>query len=93
MQVDLTPDQRAFVRSAIASGRFDREEDAIREALAQWEGRERRRADVLAAIDDAEASLARGEGRTLTAESMRTLADEVKQRGRRRLASEAAKPR
>ena len=63
MQVELTPDQRAFVLAAIASGRFNREEDAIREALVQWENRERRRADVLSAIDEAEASLSRGAGR------------------------------
>lgn len=37
MPVRLTPAQRAFVRAAIASGKFDREEDAIREAQRQCE--------------------------------------------------------
>jgi putative addiction module CopG family antidote len=88
MNVRLTPDQRAFVRDAIASGRIEREEDAVREALALWEQRERARAQILAAVDAAEASLARGMGRPITQESARQLAGEVKSRGRARLAAE-----
>ena len=88
MNVQLTPDQRAFIREAIASGRLRGEEDAVREALALWEQRERARAQILAAVDVAEASLARGIGREITQESMRQLADEVKRRGRARLAAE-----
>jgi plasmid stabilization system protein ParE len=33
MEVQLTPDQEAFVRQAIESGRLRREEDAVREDL------------------------------------------------------------
>jgi putative addiction module CopG family antidote len=88
MNVNLSPDQQAFVRDAIASGRLAREEDAIREALALWESRERSRAQLLANIDAAEAALARGEGRAVTEESVRQLAQDVKQRGRARLAAE-----
>jgi putative addiction module CopG family antidote len=69
MNVDLTPDQRALVKRAIDSGRFSHEEDAVREALALWEERERRRLEILASLDEAEASLARGEGRLITEES------------------------
>ena len=43
------------------------------------------RAEILAAVDEAETSLARGEGRIITQESMRELAEDVKQRGRARL--------
>ncbi len=88
MEVILTPEQQAFVRQAIAKGRLQREEDAVREALALWEERERRREEILADVDVAEASIARGEGRPITPESMRELAEEVKQRGRARLAAE-----
>lgn len=59
MEVQLTPDQRAFIR-----------------------------AEILAAVDAAEASLARGAGREITQESMQQLANEVKRRGRARLAAE-----
>jgi putative addiction module CopG family antidote len=93
MDVHLTPDQEAFVRQAIESGRLSREEDAVREALALWEERERTRAEILSAVDLAEASVKSGEGRTLTPESMRQLADEIKQRGRGRLAAEQSSAR
>jgi Arc/MetJ-type ribon-helix-helix transcriptional regulator len=91
MEVRLTPDQEAFVRQAIESGRLQRAEDAVEEALLLWEERERTRAEILAAVDVAEASLARGEGRLITTEqSARELADEVKQRGRARLGTQRA---
>ena len=93
MEVHLTPDQKEFVRQAIESGRLRRAEDAVQEALALWEERERARGEILAAVDAAEASLAHGEGRTITQESMRQLADGVKQRGRKRLTAEQSSPR
>jgi putative addiction module CopG family antidote len=93
MEVRLTPDQEAFVRQAIESGRFHRAEDAVEEALLLWEERERKRAEFLATLDDAKASLGRGEGRNITQESMLDLAEEVKQRGQVRLAAEQSSPR
>lgn len=88
MEVQFTDDQKAFVRQAISTGRYAREEDVVQEALSLWEERERTRAEILAQVDLAEASLARGEGRIITQESMRELAEDVKQRGRARLAAE-----
>jgi putative addiction module CopG family antidote len=88
MDVKLTPDQKAFIRDAIESGRLKREEEAVKEALALWEERERARAQILAAVGEADASLARGEARIITQQSMQDLAAEVKQRGRARLAVE-----
>ena len=83
--MNLTDDQKAFVRQAIADGRFVREEDAIREALALWEERERSRAELLSAIRAADVSLAEGGGRVITEMSMHDLAREVNERGRARL--------
>lgn len=88
MEVHLTPDQEAFVRQAIESGRVRSEQEAVREALSLWEERERRRTEILAAVDAAEASLARGEARTITETSVRELAENVKRRGRERLADD-----
>ena len=88
MNVELTPDQRAIIRRAIETGRFRREEEAVKEALALWEERERRRLELVAALDEAEASLARGEGRTITPDSLKAFADEITQRGRRRTETE-----
>jgi len=92
MEVRLTPDQEAFIRHAIESGRLHTAEDAVTEALSLWEERERRRVEILAAVDRAEASLARGEGSIITHESMQELASEVKRRGRARLATEQSSP-
>ena len=91
MDVELTPDQREFVRIAIESGRLTCEEDAVREALALWEERERRRLEIIAMIDEAEESLARGEGIPITEESMKALAEDVKRRLRRRLSENGFK--
>jgi putative addiction module CopG family antidote len=93
MEVRLTPDQEAFIRRAIAAGRFGRAEDAVEEALALWEERERKRAEFLATLDDAKASIARGEGQVITEQSMRDLATEVKRRGRDRRAADPSTPR
>jgi putative addiction module CopG family antidote len=94
MEVHLTPDQQAFVRQAIESGRLQRAEDAVQEALALWEERERNRAEILAAVDAAEASLDRGEGIIIAdRESLREMAEDVKRRGRSRLAAEPASGR
>jgi hypothetical protein len=54
--------------------------------------RERSRTEILAAVDEAEASIARGEGRVITQQSMRELAEDVKKRGRVRLAAEQVSP-
>jgi Arc/MetJ-type ribon-helix-helix transcriptional regulator len=88
MDVHLTPDQKAFAHRAIESGRLHSEQDAVQEALALWEERERQRTEFLLTLDDARASLVRGEGRVITQESMHKLADEVKERGRARLLAE-----
>ncbi len=89
MEVQLTIDQEAFVRHAVETGRYRHEQDAVSDALAMWEARERRRFEILASVDQAEASLERGEGRRVTTkqESDR-LADEVKRRGLARLTAE-----
>ena len=88
MRIDLTPEQQDFVRQAVESGRFERPEDAVQAAMALWIERERRRAEILTAVDIAKASIDRGEGAEITRESMRALAEDVKQRGRAALAAE-----
>jgi Arc/MetJ-type ribon-helix-helix transcriptional regulator len=90
MEVQFTTDQKAFARRAVETGRLRSEDDAVQEALALWEERERGRVMLLATLDDARASLARGEGRVITQESMRELASEVRDRGRARLIAELA---
>jgi Arc/MetJ-type ribon-helix-helix transcriptional regulator len=85
MDLQFTPDQKAFIREAIESGRIQHTEDAVLEAMSLWEERERLRAEIRAAIDVAEASLENGKGRAITPAGMRSLASAVKRRGRARL--------
>jgi len=88
MEVQLTVDQEAFLRHAVESGRYLREQDAVSDALAMWEARERRRFEVLASVDQAEASFARGEGRRVaTKQESDQLANAIKRRGLERLAA------
>lgn len=58
----------------------------MQEGVALWEERENERllAELRASLDAAEASLANGNGRVITKETMRELAEEVKRRGRAR---------
>jgi putative addiction module CopG family antidote len=93
MDIELTPDQRAFAQRAIESGRFKSEAEAIQEALAFWEDRERRRAELFLSLEEARASLARGEGREITKESMEQLAAEIEARGRARRLAELKEKR
>lgn len=88
MNVELTSDQKAFARRAIENGRLRTEEEAVEEALVLWEERERQRAEFLLTLEEAKASLGRGEGRPLTQESVHALARQVKERGRARLLAE-----
>jgi Arc/MetJ-type ribon-helix-helix transcriptional regulator len=89
MEVHLTPDQEAFIREAIENGRLHCKEDAVQQAMLLWEERERRRLEILAAVDRAEASLACGEGRRVAMhEEVVDLAADIKRRGMARLAAE-----
>jgi Arc/MetJ-type ribon-helix-helix transcriptional regulator len=88
MQINLTPEQQDFVRQAVESGRIEHPEDAVQAALALWIERERRRAEIIASVDIAKASIDRGEGAEITRESMLALAEDVKRRGRAALAAE-----
>jgi Arc/MetJ-type ribon-helix-helix transcriptional regulator len=88
VQIKLRAEQREFIRRTIDSRRVHSPEDAVREALALWIERERRRDEILTAIDIAEASPARGNGIVITKSSMRELAEDVKRRGRARLVAE-----
>ena len=85
VRIVATPEQEAFIREGVASGRFATAEDAAREALREWEERQRRRTELLVELDAAEASFARGEGRRITPDSIPDFIEGVKRRGRSRL--------
>jgi len=89
MDVRLSEDQQALIREGIESGRLRTAEEAFEQAMALWEERERRRMEILAAVEASEDSLARGEGRRITSrEQIAQLAADIKRRGTERLAAE-----
>jgi antitoxin ParD1/3/4 len=67
MNVSLTPELRQFVESHVASGRYESASEVIRQSLRvleQWEkADEAYWAEVRAKVAEAQASIARGEGR------------------------------
>ena len=85
MQVELTPAQASFIDLGIQEGRFRNSEEAIREALAQWEKRERARVELLTSLDSAEQALDAGDGEVYTLETLSSLVESVQERGRSRL--------
>jgi hypothetical protein len=60
MKIESTPDQQAFVRDAVASGRIRSDDDAVPEALSLREHRERAHAEILATFTNAECSTLAG---------------------------------
>ncbi|MGA3328141.1 MAG: type II toxin-antitoxin system ParD family antitoxin [Terriglobia bacterium] len=82
MEVQLTPDQEAFIRNAVASGRYPSPEAAVREAMARWEEGERARLEVLAALDEAEADLEAARYTDFTDVTLPQLASELKREAR-----------
>jgi putative addiction module CopG family antidote len=86
MQIQLTPEQSSFVELGIQEGRFRDSEEAVRQALALWEKRERARVELLASLDLAEQSLEAGEGESYTPDTLHELTQSVQQRGLAKLA-------
>ena len=82
MEVRLTPDQEALLRQALKTGRLSNEDEAAREAFSLWEKRERNRAELIAALDEAESDLAAGRYTDHTDETLPQLADDLKREGR-----------
>jgi putative addiction module CopG family antidote len=78
MHFTPTPDQEAFIRQAIASGRYRTPEDALRDAMARWEQSERARIELLAALDEAEADVEAGHSSDYTEATLPQLARELK---------------
>jgi putative addiction module CopG family antidote len=78
MEVQLTPEQKAVIRKAVASGRYASAEDAVREAIARREEGERARVELLAALDQAEADLEAGQHSDYANATWPRVSDELK---------------
>jgi len=77
MEVRISPEQEAFIKQAVANGRYRTAEDAIGDALGKWERDERNRAELLAALDEAESDLESGDYSEHTNATLPQLATEL----------------
>lgn len=87
MEIELTPEQDSLVSLGIEQGRFRRREDAVRDAMALWEEQERARIDLLAKIEAGESSCNEGDPILDSDEAVAAFFDDIKQRGRAKLAT------
>jgi Arc/MetJ-type ribon-helix-helix transcriptional regulator len=85
MEIRLSPEQEAHL-AAIAASTGRSMDELVQEAIQLWQQeQERAVAEFRKTLDDAEASIDRGEGIDITPESMRRLSKDVAERCRARL--------
>lgn len=82
MEVNFTAEQEAFIRQAVASGRYRSPEEAVQDALARWQTNERSRLELLSALDEAEADLDAGRFTDYSNATLPDLAAELKREAR-----------
>jgi len=82
MEVTLTPSQEILIQRAIELGRYRSTEDAVRDAMARWEERERQRIDLTTDIGRAETELKSGWYSDYTDDTLPLLAEELKSEAR-----------
>ena len=88
MEIRLPPEQEAHL-AAIAASTGRSTDELVQEAIQLWEQEQARAlAEFRKTLDDAEASIDRGEGIDITPESMRRLSKDVMERCRARLEAE-----
>jgi len=87
MEVKLTPSQEILIERAIELGRYRSTEDAVRDAMARWEERERQRIDLTTDIGRAETELKSGWYSDYTDDTLPLLAEELKSEARQMRAS------
>ncbi len=85
MQIELTADQSTFIDLGIREGRFRSTEEAIQQALAQWEKRERSRAELLASLELADKEIDAGGGEVYDSGDLSSLVENVRTQGMQRL--------
>jgi predicted DNA-binding protein len=85
MEIRLDPNQEARL-TAIAASTGRTTDELVREAIELWEQEQARAlAEFRESLDEAEASIARGEGIDITPETMRQLSKDIMERCRARL--------
>ena len=82
MEIPISPEKEAFIKQAVASGRYRTAEDAVGDALERWEREERNRIELLASLDEGEADLEAGQYTDHTNATLSKLAADLKREAR-----------
>jgi putative addiction module CopG family antidote len=91
MEIELTPEQDAFIQHLVETGRYQSPAAAIHRAMELWVERERTRLELIEAIEEGERSLEAGEFVDLDSdEAIAEMIEGVKRRGRASLAASDA---
>ena len=91
MQVELTPEQRSFISLGIREGRFRDHEEAVQQAMSEWETRQRARLNLLETLDSAQTALDAGAGTSCEVADLGQLAQSITRSGALRRASQSCK--
>ena len=78
MQITLSAEQRCLIEAGVRAGRYRCAEDAVEEALAEWECRQQEKAILKAKMRAAAEESGRGEGYAVT--ELDLLVERVSQR-------------
>jgi len=91
MTVTLSPQLEQYVEQKVATGEYSSVSDVLNAALHQLQHGEQQDEDdieiVKAALQVADHQFASGQYRTYTSETLQTLADEIKAKGRAQLSA------
>jgi len=87
MEIELTPEQSDFVRLGIESGRYRDPAEAVGRALDRWVECERQRLELLTAIEAGVNSPEQDDIALDSQEELDAFFEDIKQRGRARLAT------
>jgi Arc/MetJ-type ribon-helix-helix transcriptional regulator len=89
MEIVLTPELEALIQHEIENGRLNRPEEAVQQALSQWEERRRDLIDLIAALNAGDADLEAGRYTEYDDQGLREVGEQIKREGRQRLAKAA----
>ena len=87
MEVHLTPDHEAFIQTGVRNGRFTSADDAVRKAVDLLATLERDTTSIRAFVQEGIDDLDSGNFEDFTDDSLHTLFDGIRERGRERLSS------
>lgn len=82
MEVNLSPEQAAFIEQIVRAGRFASADEAIREALGLLEEHERDLEEIRAGVDEGDRDYAEGRFTEYTDETLPQLFEEIRREGR-----------